>query len=81
MVSLLDAPRRRSKIVGKTDEIRDIWNDNAARNVETVRAWDAGKARGLHDGCACDAEGGEGGGSDRADGAPPERRSKILPTS
>ena len=33
MVSLLDSSRRRSKIAGKTDEIRDIWNDNAARIV------------------------------------------------
>ena len=52
--------RRRSKIAGKTAEIRDIWNDNAPRHVGTVRAWDAGKTRGLFDGCACDVEGGEG---------------------
>ena len=65
MVSLLDAPRRRCKIAGKTNEIRDIWNDNAARIVGTVRAWGAGKARGLYDGCACDVEGGEGAVSTR----------------
>ena len=73
-VSLLDAPRRRRKIAGKTDEIRDIWNDNAAINVETVRAWDARKARGLHDGCAFDVEGGEGGRFERASGGSVFRR-------
>ena len=68
MVSFLNTSRRQSKVAGKTDEIRDIWNDNAARIVGTVRAWGAGKARGLYDGCACDVEGGEGGRFDRAGG-------------
>ena len=57
MVSLLDSSRRRSRIAGKADEVRDFCNDNATRIAETVRAWDAGKPRGLSDGCACDVEG------------------------
>ena len=52
----------------------DIWNDNTARNVGTVRAWRAGKARGPHDGCACDVEGSDGGRSDQACGGPVFRR-------